>query len=259
MLFGILPYPVLLVFIAGIIYRTYLWARAKHLSGLYNSNVGLYENSSAAVTKDVLKRIFLFYTLGDKERDRELYVGSMFFHWGIWIALIGHVGVVLPQSALLAVGVTPAVHTFLCLYVGGTAGVVALVGLLLLAARRVGGVESRVKLINTYRVRIPLRKLSFLDDYFAVIILLAIAVSGLYQTLFVSQVDPAHLADVSSWLWSLVTLHPNVSYIASLPSFQIHLVLVMVFLAYFPWGKLLHLFSFLLMPTISRTATRVSL
>ena len=258
-LFGLLPYPVLAVFLAGIVYRIYLWVHAKHLTGLYNVNVGFYEDSRAGVTKDLLKRVFLFYTLGDRERDRELYVGSMFFHWGIWVALLGHLGVVLPESALSAMGVTPQLHPFLSLYVGGTGGMVALLGLLLLADRRVRGADSSVKLLNTYRVHVPLRKMSFLDDYFAVLILLAIIVSGLFQTLFVSPSTPGYLSDVSSWIWSLVTLHPNVSYIAPLESFEVHMVLVMVFLAYFPWGKMLHLFSFLFMPTTSRTATRVRL
>lgn len=258
-LFGVLPYAVLAVFVAGILYRVYRWVDARLLTGLYNVNVGLYEDSRGAVTKDILKRVFLFYTLGDKEGDRELYVGSMFFHWGIWVALAGHLGVVLPQPALSAMGVTPQAHTFLCLYVGGTAGLVALVGVLLLADRRVRGVESSVKVLNTYHIRVPLRRLSFLDDYFAVLILLAIIASGLFQTFFVSQADLAHLANVSSWLWSLVVFHPNVSYIASFPSFQVHMIIVMVFLAYFPWGKMLHLFSFLLMPSTSRSAARVEM
>ena len=258
-LFGVLPYAVLAVFVAGTLYRVYRWVHAKLLTGLYNVNVGLYEDGRGAVTKDVLKRVFLFYTLGDKERDRTLYVGSMFFHWGIWVALFGHIGVMLPQSDLSALGVTPQLHPLLSLYVGGTGGIVALLGLLLLAARRVRGASSSVTLINTYTVRVPLRKLSFLDDYFAVIILLAVIVSGLFQTFFVSPSSAGYFESISSWLQSLASFQPNVSYIASSGAFQIHMIIVMVFLAYFPWGKMLHLFSFLLMPSTSRSAVRVEL
>lgn len=253
------PYAVLAIFVAGIFYRIYRWVHARLLTGLYNVNVGFYEDSRGAVTKDVLKRVFLFYTLGDKERDRGLYVGSMFFHWGIWVALFGHIGVVLPQSYLSALGVTPQLHPFLSLYVGGTGGLVALAGLLLLAARRVRGTGSRVTLVNTYPVRVPLRKLSFLDDYFAVLILLAVIVSGLFQTFFVSPSSPGYLGNVSAWLQSLASFQPNVSYIAASGAFQVHMIIVMVFLAYFPWGKMLHLFSFLLMPSTSRSAARVEL
>lgn len=258
-LFGVLPYFVLGVFAAGILYRVYLWVHARHLTGLYNVNVGYYENSRASVTKDVLKRIFLFYTVSDKERDRELYVGSMSFHWGIWVALFGHLGVFLPESYLSTMGITPQIHHALGLYVGGTGGVVALVGLLLLIDRRLRGVRTNVKLMKTYSVHVPLRKLSFLDDYFAAFLLLAVILSGLFQTFFVSPSNPGYLADVSSWISSLVSLHPSVSYINSLGAFQVHMLIVMVFLAYFPWGKMLHLFSFLFMPTTSRSAIRVEL
>lgn len=258
LLFGLLPYPVLVIFVGGIFYRVYLWVHARLLTGLYNVNVGLYEHSKTSVTKDVLKRIFLFYTLSDRERDRGLYVGSMFFHWGIWIALFGHLGVFLPQSYLSSMGMTTQIHHFISLYVGGTAGIVALVGLLLLAGRRIRGVGTNVKLINTYHVQVPLRKLSFLDDYFAVFMLFALIVSGIFQTFFVSPYNPAYLEEVSSWLRSLVILHPDVSYITSLATFQIHMLIVMVFLAYFPWGKMIHLLSYLFMPTTSRPAERVT-
>lgn len=258
-LFGALPYLVLAVFLAGIIYRVLHWVRARSLTGLYNVNVGFYEDSAASVTKDVLKRVLLFYTLGEKERDRELYVGSMLFHWGIWVALLGHLGVFLPQAYLSAIGITPQVHPFLSLYVGGTGGVAALAGLLLLADRRLRGTWSSVRLVNTYSVRVPLRKFSFLDDYFAIVLLLAVIASGLFQTLFVSRSNPGYLANVSSWLWSLATLHPDVSFISSSAAFEVHMLIVMVFLAYFPWGKMLHLFSVLFMPTTSRPAARVEL
>lgn len=258
-LFGVLPYFVLAAFVAGVLYRVYLWLRARLLTGLYNVNVGLYEDSRASVGKDVLKRVFLFYTLADKERDRELYVGSMFFHWGIWVALFGHLGVFLPESYLSTMGVTAQVHHSLGLYVGGAGGVVALVGLLLLVDRRLRGAGTAVKLVNSYPVRVPLRKLSFLDDYFAALLLLAVVLSGLVQTFLVSPSTPGYYADVSSWFSSLVSLHPDVSYIASLGAFQVHVVIIMAFLVYFPWGKMLHLFSFLFMPTTSRPAARVEL
>ena len=211
------------------------------------------------MTKDVLKRVLLFYTLGDKERDKKLYVGSMFFHWGIWVVLFGHLGVLLPESYLSTMGVTSQLHHFLALYVGGAGGVVALLGLLLLMDRRVQGVETNVRLVNNYKVRVPLRKLSFLDDYFAVFILLAVIATGLYQTLVITPGDPAYINGVASWIGSLVSLHPNVSFISSLPAFEVHMSIVMLFLAYFPWGKMMHPLSYLLMPTISRRSEKVSL
>lgn len=257
-LYGYIPYAVVIIFLVGIIYRMATWVSAKGLVGLYNANVCLYRDGWGSTTIEVLKRIFIFYTLPGRDKDQSLFIGSLLFHWGIWIALIGHLGIIIPGTYLEEwFGLTPSLHHVIALYVGGTAGTVALLGLLILTIRRITGRTVTVKVMNEYRVYIPLRMFSFLDDYFALAILLAIIIFGLYQTLGITPYNPAYVDVISKWMWSLVTLHPNVEPIMSYPILQVHALLAMIFIAYFPWSKMMHPFSFLFMPTIARPAIKV--
>jgi nitrate reductase gamma subunit len=59
-------------------------------------------------------------------------------------------------------------------------------------------------------------------------------------------------------MWSLVTLHPNVSYIVADPLLQVHALLAMIFIAYFPWSKMMHPFSFIyISPTVARPSIKI--
>lgn len=258
LLFGVLPYIAFLVFVAGIVYRIYCWTRPAGLTGMYSVNVGLYESGWGSVIKDVLKRIFLFYTLSDREKDRPLFYGSLMFHWGIWIALIGHLGIVVPEPVLSRYfGITPQLHHAMALYVGGAGGIMALSGLLILTVRRMVGASSQVRVLNTYTVKIPIRDFSFIDDYFADAVLLSIIALGLSQTLGITPFHPSYIGAVASWAQSLILLHPNVRVIQGMTLLQAHALLAMIFIAYFPWGKMIHPFSYLFMPTISRPGIKV--
>ncbi|WP_069806366.1 respiratory nitrate reductase subunit gamma [Vulcanisaeta thermophila] len=254
--FGYIPYLVVLIFILGIIYRLVSWIMSHGLTGLYSVAVMPYRDNYGKVTTEVLKRIFLFYTLNTA--DRELLIGSVLFHWGIWIVLLGHLGVILPESTLAGFGITPSLHILIAKYLGGAAGLMALVGLLILLARRVRG-----SYINVYefRVRVAVPMLSYLDDYFALSILLAIVIVGLAQTLWLESVQPGFFEyDVTPWINYLASFNISkaVAYISSAPPITLaHVILAMIFIAYFPWGKLIHPLSFLLMPTVTRPSIKI--
>jgi len=257
-LYGYVPYAVMLIFIVGIVYRLVRWLTPKGLTGLYNVNATVNGDDYGKITLEILKRIFLFYTLPDT--DNTLFIGSLLFHWGIWIALIGHLGIIIPSKYLESwFGISPSLHLVIALYVGGAAGTIALVGLLILITRRITGRTVTIKLVNEYKVRIPLTMLSFLDDYFAVAILLAIIALGLAQTLGIPPTQHLmYIEQVSNWMWSLITLHPNVSYIVADPLLQVHALLAMIFIAYFPWSKMMHPFSFIyISPTVARPSIKI--
>jgi nitrate reductase gamma subunit len=257
-IFALLPYPVVIVFLIGIIYRCLSWVNAKGLTGLYNVNLGLYEHGFFSTSADVLKRVFLFYTLPGKDKDNALFAGSFMFHWGIWIVLFGHLGIILPENVLSEYfGITPAVHHALALYLGGAGGLMSLAGLLILIYRRIAGSSAELVIINSYKIKIPVDRFSFIDDFFADFLLLAIIVLGLSQTLGISPFYPSYIQSVSLWMYSLLTFHPQISYIISEPILQVHAILAMILVAYFPWGKLIHPFSYLFMPTISRPSLKV--
>ena len=237
---------------------TLLFGYAPSLTGMYSVNAGVNEDSWSSTTKDVLKRIFTFYTMQGKDKDPELFYGSFLFHWGIWIALFGHLGVFIPETYLQEwFGITPYYHHLLALYVGGTGGLMALAGIIILIIRRMSSIKVKLKLVNEYVINLNVRKFSFLDDYFADSLLILIIATGLAQTLGITSHNPAYIGAISSWIWSILTLHPSISEITGYTLFQAHFILVMVFLIYFPWSKMMHPFSYLFMPTISRPAVAV--
>lgn len=246
--FGYVPYAVVFIFLAGIVYRIVRWLMPKGLTGLYNVNATVGDDTYGKITVEILKRIFLFYTLPGT--DNTLFVGSLLFHWGIWIALIGHLGLVIPPSWL---HITTQEHYLIAHVVGGLGGSMALVGMLILLARRF--VTREVKVMGR-SVRIPMRMFSFLDDYFADTLLLLIIIFGLLQTLWI---QPNFEATVSPWIWSLASFAPKVSYIMAAPLItQVHIILAMIFITYFPWSKMMHPFSFIyISPTIARPSIRI--
>ena len=95
-IYGALPYISLLLLVGGVIYRFAGWLSAGGLTGLYSVAVKGYTCGFGSRCGELLKRIFLLYTL--TMSDRLLLVGSFLFHWGIWIALLGHASMIIPPS-----------------------------------------------------------------------------------------------------------------------------------------------------------------
>ncbi len=227
--FLVLPYVAIVAFAGGVLYRLYGWLTPKGRTGL--RSVALVPNSfgSLDVVKDLIKRVFGFYTLPKMEKDRALIVGSMMFHYGIWVVLISHLGLIVPLP------ITAQVHDTIGLYVGGAAGFVTLGGMIALIVRRAGTAR--------------MRRVSFFEDYFAGGLLLAIVVFGLVQTLVIR---PDYLDTVSPWLVSILALQPNLNPIASVGLFTIlHVTLALVFIAYIPWGRMAHMVAYLFNPTVT--------
>ena len=236
--FGVAPYISLALFIAGVLYKFAGWLRAPDLTGLYSVQVLGYKWGFGDRLGEVLKRIFVLYNLGMS--DRLLQVGSFLFHWGIWIALLGHLSMIVPPENF---GMPKEVHKAIALYVGGAAGIAAFIGLVLLLVRRL--------------VRPDVRRLSFLDDWFALVLLLAIVGLGNVQTLVL---HPNYMETVSPWLQNVLLGNPvaGVEKMAEADVVtKVHAALAMLFIAYVPFGKMIHPFSFLAMPTLWSAPTRL--
>ncbi len=233
--FLVLPYVALAALVGGVAYRLYRWLSARSLTGLRSVAVVPNTFRSSDVTKDLVKRVFTFYTFSNMETDRSLYVGSLLFHYGIAVVLVSHLALVVP------VPISPQLHAQLALYLGGASGLVALAGLLILLFRRTG---------------VPrMRQISFFGDYFAVALLLGIIGFGLLQTLVVR---PDYMDTVSPWLVSILSFRPNLAPIANVGPFTVaHVALALVFIGYVPYGKMVHMFAYLANPTIVRTSAPV--
>ncbi|MDO9631278.1 MAG: sulfate reduction electron transfer complex DsrMKJOP subunit DsrM [Humidesulfovibrio sp.] len=89
-----------------------------------------------------------------------------------------------------------------------------------------------------------LRYISLVNDYFPLILILAIALSGMYMR-YIAKVDIMAIKDV---VMGLTTFHFKTPVGVDV-SFYVHLFLVSTLLVYFPFSKLMHLGGVFLSPT----------
>jgi nitrate reductase gamma subunit len=76
-------------------------------------------------------------------------LGSSLFHYGEIIVILGHFAGFLAPHWVIDWALSPVVHQLLAMVVGGIAGLVAIVGLTILLARRLG--DPRIRLNSRKR------------------------------------------------------------------------------------------------------------
>ena len=200
-IFTVLPYFAFTLFIVGLV-----WRFLRFMGGNVASNP-LFPYASSSLTQKIRaysKQILLFTPLF--RNDRKLWVSSWLFHLSLALILLGHVrmflGVEIDERVAFALG--------------SLFGIIFLITMLLLLQRRFG----EVKVIST------------MEDYFALLLLISIAVTGLAMRL------SGHQYDFSGYLASLISLSPRApeyDYVLAL-----HALLAQFLIAYLPYGKLFH-------------------
>jgi nitrate reductase gamma subunit len=256
-LFGVIfPYAGIAIFIFGIVYRVIKWSRSpvpfhiptvagqqKSLPWIKSSKLES-PHTSLGVVGRMLLEILLFRSLfrntkGELKNgpklvygsSKYLWFGAILFHWSLLIIVLRHfrffaepvpyfVNVLQNFDGFLQVGVTGLFIT----------DVVLVAALLYLTLRRI--TDSR------------LRYISLSSDYFPLFLLLSIAVTGILMRYFFRE----DLLSIKELVIGLFTFHPFVPTGLGI-LFYIHLFLVSVLLAYFPFSKLLHMPGIFLSPT----------
>ncbi len=164
---------------------------------------------------------------------KRLRIGSMLFHVGLLFIFFGHViGLLIPKSWLESIGISETAYHIGAIYVGGAAGIMALIGVYLLMSRR----------LTNKRVRAT----SDLGDYITIILLFLIVVVGLYNTLIGNAVH--HQFDyretVSPWFRGLLTFSPDPALMVSAPlGFKLHIILSFILVGIWPFTRLVHVWS----------------
>jgi nitrate reductase gamma subunit len=157
-----------------------------------------------------------------------LKYGSMVFHWGILLTLIGHAGgLMIPQRIFDAVGVDARTHTQIAVYSGMLVGSAAVVGVLILLGRRLSG--ARLLATTT-----P-------NDFTTLVLLLWVSGVGLFNVFFGHfQV----LDTVAPWIRGIVFLHPDPQLMAKVPfSYKLHIFSAFVLFGFSPFSRLIHIWS----------------
>ncbi len=182
---------------------------------------------------------YRFDQFGWTSRSSQLYekkyllFGSPVFHYGAILAILGHfAGLVVPESWTSGLGVSEAQYSLLAKTGGNIAGIVVLVGLIVLTVRRWG--NDRVRTASTSA------------DAVAFVALWVMILLGLGEVLVYNTLGPGYnyRPTVAVWLRGIFTFHPDVAGIASAPAiYQVHAVVGWLFLALFPFTRFVHFWS----------------
>jgi nitrate reductase gamma subunit len=256
-LFGAaVPLAAIVVFLAGIAFRVLRWAAApvpfripttcgqqKSLPWIRHARLD-NPASAAGVLGRMALEVLLFRSLFRNTRaelhpgprlvygeEKWLWLAAMVFHWSFLIVFLRHLRFFLEPVPGFVLALQAADGFFQIgapvLYWSGVTILAALVYLLV------------------RRLRDPqVRYVSLFTDYFALYLLLGLVISGLLMRYF-TKVD---IIAIKQLAVGLVTGTPVVPRQIA-PLFFVHLFLLSVLLAYFPFSKLAHMPGIFLSPT----------
>ncbi|WP_243026631.1 respiratory nitrate reductase subunit gamma [Thermus albus] len=161
--------------------------------------------------------------------QRRLFYGSIAMHWGLVLVLLGHLLALLIPKGLLLWNAVP-LRLYLLEITGLGLGLWALVGTWVLLTRRLS--VARVRAAST-----PM-------DYAVLVVVLISALTGVLTALLYRYGSYWFPAVMTPYLWSILTLKPRPELIADLPFWtQLHVFNFWVFLAVFPFSRLVHIIT----------------
>ncbi|NQT35481.1 respiratory nitrate reductase subunit gamma [bacterium] len=211
--FKIVPFFTILIFILGISYRFYTWKKTPQPGAMTLFPVP-HESTSLSIIKEVVFFPSLFRS------DKTLWGFSWIFHAALALIFIGHVRVFTDFPALWkALSIDADVMSAVS---GGIVGIIIMIAAILLLFRRFG--SKRV------------REISGFPDYFALLLILAIVVTGNLMR-FGEHFD---LQITREYFSQLFTLSFAGMEIPQNPTFRLHFLLAQLLIIYIPFSKMLH-------------------
>ncbi len=166
-------------------------------------------------------------------RRRQLIVGSVLFHLGVLVIFFGHLfGLLIPIRIYEAFGVTPEIKTVLAASAGGVAGIIAIVGALMLAHRRL--TDPRVRATS-----------SFWDTAILLLLIAQLALGLISVPVSLASIEEGEVVKFMAWAFGIFTFDPKAaSYLEHVPLiFKLHIVLGLTIFLVFPFTRLVHMLS----------------
>jgi nitrate reductase gamma subunit len=153
--------------------------------------------------------------------------GMVPFHYGIITILTGHViAFLIPRSVL--VWNSKPLRLYVLEVMLLVFGILTLVGLFNLIVRRVTNVKART--------------ITSVADWILLGFLALQVLSGIEIAIFNGWGSSWFAAAASPYLWSLVRLSPDITYISALPFMvKLHIVNAYLIIAFFPFTRLVHI------------------
>lgn len=166
-------------------------------------------------------------------RRRQFVIGSVLFHVGVLVILIGHVvGLLTPVVIFEMLGISHGAKQVLAMTVGGIAGIMALVGGAMLLHRRM--TDPRIRAHST------------LADTGILALLVLQLVLGLMTILVSMQhLDGEEMVRLMSWAQGIVYLQGGAAdYMSGVNIlFKLHIFLGLTIFLLFPFTRLVHMIS----------------
>jgi nitrate reductase gamma subunit len=214
-LFILLPYVSVGVFLLGILYRFWRWIQTPVPLRIATTPA---PKTRWGVAWRLIGDVLWFPNLF--QADKPLWAAGWLFHIALWLTLLRHLRYFLYPVPEWVAGIQT---------LGLYAGYFIPFPLTFLLARRL--VIDRALYI------------SILGDFFALILLLAISLSGILLVFFFRT----YIIDVKALILGLVHFQPLIPQVHWV--FALHFLLVLVLLIYFPFSKLMHAGGLFLSPS----------
>ncbi|WP_280457191.1 respiratory nitrate reductase subunit gamma [Nocardia carnea] len=165
--------------------------------------------------------------------NRLLRLGSPLFHFGILLVIVGHiVGLLIPEGWTEAVGISEPVYHAFSVGIGVLTGAATLVGAAILIYRR--------------RTTGPVFSATTRNDKVMYVLLIGTLLLGFGTTVISNAVGHPHdyRQTVSPWFRSVLSFRPDTDLILAAPlGFQLHVIAAWVLFAFWPFTRLVHVFS----------------
>ncbi|AOJ71523.1 MULTISPECIES: respiratory nitrate reductase subunit gamma [Burkholderia] len=165
-------------------------------------------------------------------RHGALRLGSNLFHWGVLVVVIGHFAGFLAPHWLVSPFLSASAHQLVAMVGGGAAGAVAIVGLTILIARRLG--DARI------------RRNSRKSDILIVLMLWAQLALGLGTVVLSARhMDGAMFEVLTDYVKGVVTFRPGVAdLLAGVPwTYRAHILLGFTIFLVSPFTRMVHIWS----------------
>ncbi|MEM3256721.1 MAG: respiratory nitrate reductase subunit gamma [Thermoplasmatales archaeon] len=185
-------------------------------------------DSRLRALKNILSRIFLFSSM---KNDPILRISSAIFHWTLWIVIAAHLDIVL-MPYFSSIGISEKIMSMIGNYLGTSLAIVMVAFGFYLLIRR---------FTNIY-----VRKISYASDYFSIILIVALGLSGIVMRLTLPPLFAYNY--VTPFIYSLIHFSPI--QVPVFTQFLVHFLIASTLLIYFPFSKFMHPYSFFTNPTM---------
>lgn len=225
------PYIAVIVFLGGIAYRLYCWRQKSPVT----AHLSLFPRPQSRLGRLGDTLVDMFTLKGLWQVNKPLWAGGFIMHLGLLLLLLGHVRAFTDYYFLWELLQWGKEQQTQFSHVAGTiASLLFMIPLFYLLARRFSGA---VKWLST-----P-------EDYFVLVLLLGIAITGNHMR-FLLEVDSHQVRNFIQGLfffrWQPVPVSAGASFIY-------HFAFVQLLMVYFPFSKLSHTIGAVLSKIVARS------